>query len=61
MKKSRRSCMRTRSVPFRYGEIIMANTLQLSPHIKYVMSKFKNKLPKEDLKRFAKEVSNSYI
>lgn len=53
--------MRTRSVPFRYGEIIMANTLQLSPHIKYVMSKFKNKLPKEDLKRFAKEVSNSYI
>lgn len=59
MKKSRRSYMRTRSVPFRCGEMFMTYTLQLSPHVKYVMSKFKNKLPKEDLKRFAKEVSNS--
>lgn len=32
---------------------------QLSPHIKYVMGKFKSKLPKDDLKRFAKEVNNS--
>lgn len=29
---------------------------QLYPHIKYVMDKFKGKLPKDDLKRFAKEV-----
>lgn len=31
--------------------------VKLAPHIKYVMEKFKTKLPKEDLKRFAKEVS----
>lgn len=30
--------------------------VQLFPHIKYVMDKFKSKLPKDDLKRFAKEV-----
>lgn len=30
---------------------------QLFPHIKYVMDKFKGKLPKDDFKRFAKEVS----
>ena len=29
---------------------------KLFPHIKYVMDKFKGKLPKDDLKRFAKEV-----
>ena len=29
---------------------------KLFPHIKYVMDKFKSKLPKDDLKRFAKEV-----
>lgn len=33
---------------------IYENTL--FPHIKYVMDKFKGKLPKDDLKRFAKEV-----
>ena len=29
---------------------------KLFPHIKYVVDKFKGKLPKDDLKRFAKEV-----
>jgi ribosomal protein L21E len=31
--------------------------MQLFPHIKYVVDKFKHKLPKEDLKRYAKDVS----
>ena len=34
----------------------MLKETQLFPHIKYVMDKFKGKLPKDDLKRFAKEV-----
>lgn len=33
----------------------------LSPHVKYVMGKFKNKLPKDDLKRFAKEISKKLV
>lgn len=33
--------------------------LQLFPHIQYVMNKYKTKLPRDDLKRFAKEVSKS--
>lgn len=33
----------------------------LFPHIKYVMDKFKGKLPKEDLKRFAKEISKKLV
>lgn len=33
---------------------------KLFPHIKYVMEKFKGKLPKDDLKRFAKEVRPYY-
>lgn len=34
----------------------MLKKTKLFPHIKYVMDKFKGKLPKDDLKRFAKEV-----
>ena len=30
--------------------------MQLAPHIKYVMDKYRKKLPKDDLKRFAKEI-----
>ena len=30
--------------------------VKLFPHIKYVVDKYKNRLPKDDLKRFAKEV-----
>ncbi|KAG8532073.1 uncharacterized protein KY384_003710 [Bacidia gigantensis] len=31
------------------------------PHVKYVMDKFKGKLPKDDLKRFAKEISKKLV
>ncbi|KKZ60339.1 histone-lysine N-methyltransferase SETD2 [[Emmonsia] crescens] len=31
------------------------------PHVKYVMDKFKHKLPKEDLKRYAKEVGKKLV
>jgi [histone H3]-lysine36 N-trimethyltransferase len=34
---------------------------QLFPHIKYVMDKFRNKLPKEDLKKFAKEIGKKLV
>ena len=40
-----------RSLPILIGR-------KLFPHIKYVMDKFKGKLPKDDLKRFAKEVGS---
>ncbi|KAI9721554.1 MAG: hypothetical protein M1812_002316 [Candelaria pacifica] len=33
----------------------------LFPHIKYVMDKFKSKLPRDDLKRFAKEISKKLV
>ena len=35
--------------------------IQLFPHVKYVMDKFKGKLPKDDLKRFAKEISKKLV
>ena len=34
---------------------------QLFPHVKYVMDKFRSKLPKEDLKRYAKEVGLTHL
>lgn len=33
--------------------------MQLHPHIKHVMDKFKHKLPKDELKRYAKDVKGS--
>ncbi|GAD97928.1 SET and WW domain protein [Paecilomyces variotii No. 5] len=33
----------------------------LFPHVKYVMDKFKHKLPKEDLKRYAKDVAKKLV
>ena len=36
-------------------------TDKLFPHIKYVMDKYRGKLPKDDLKRFAKEVGLARI
>ncbi|KAH2207151.1 histone methyltransferase set2 [Aspergillus fumigatus] len=33
----------------------------LFPHIKYVVDKFKHKLPKEDLKRYAKDVAKKLV
>lgn len=41
--------------------MLLLTELQLSPHVKYVMDKFRGKLPKEDLKRFAKEVSKKLV
>ncbi|EGD92716.1 histone-lysine N-methyltransferase [Trichophyton tonsurans CBS 112818] len=38
---------------------IYENTL--FPHVKYVVDKFKNKLPKDDLKRYAKEVAKKLV
>ncbi len=38
-----------------------AKTPQLFPHIKYIMDKFRNKLPKEDLKKFAKEIGKKLV
>jgi len=34
----------------------VTDIIQLAPHIKHVMDKYRKKLPKEDLKRFAKEI-----
>lgn len=34
---------------------------KLFPHIKYVMDKFRHKLPKDDLKRYAKEVGKKLV
>lgn len=34
---------------------------QLFPHISYVMNKYKHKIPKDDLKRFAKDVAKKLV
>ena len=39
--------------------LVMINKSQLFPHIKHVMEKFKGKLSRDDLKRFAKEVCDT--
>lgn len=36
---------------------LSTDCFQLFPHVKYVVDKFKHKLPKDDLKRYAKDVS----
>jgi hypothetical protein len=46
-----------RSMPEEKQKRIYENTL--FPHIKYVVDKYKHKLPKEDIKRFGKDVSTS--
>jgi hypothetical protein len=38
-----------------------ANIIKLFPHIKHVMQKFSSQLPKEDLKKFAKEVGKKLV
>ncbi|KAF7525198.1 hypothetical protein G7054_g11176 [Neopestalotiopsis clavispora] len=48
-----------RSYPVEKQMKIYENTL--FPHVKYVMDKFRNKLPKEDLKKFAKEVNKKLV
>lgn len=39
----------------------MLSLIQIHPYVKYVVDKFKKKLPKEDLKRYAKEVRNTVL
>ncbi|KAF2232112.1 hypothetical protein EV356DRAFT_534948 [Viridothelium virens] len=48
-----------RALPEEKQKKIYANTL--APHIQQVMNKYKGKLPKEDLKRLAKEVTNTMV
>ncbi|KAF3002225.1 histone methyltransferase set2 [Neopestalotiopsis sp. 37M] len=48
-----------RSYPVEKQMKIYENTL--FPHVKYVMDKFRHKLPKEDLKKFAKEVNKKLV
>ncbi|KAL9125448.1 MAG: hypothetical protein Q9217_005346 [Psora testacea] len=50
-----------RSLPEEKQKKLYENTAQLYPHVKYVMDKFKGMLPKEDLKRFAKEISKKLV
>ena len=35
--------------------------VKLFPHIKYVVDKYKQKLPRDDLKKFAKQVRWSHL
>ncbi|KAK0646281.1 hypothetical protein B0T16DRAFT_329989 [Cercophora newfieldiana] len=48
-----------RSLPIEKQMKIYENTL--FPHVKYVMDKFHHKLPKEDLKKFAREVNKKLV
>ncbi|KAI1768786.1 hypothetical protein GGR53DRAFT_462171 [Hypoxylon sp. FL1150] len=48
-----------RSLPIDKQMKIYENTL--FPHVKYIMDKFSHKLPKEDLKKFAKEVNKKLV
>ncbi|KAL1878813.1 hypothetical protein VTK73DRAFT_7466 [Phialemonium thermophilum] len=48
-----------RSLPLEKQMKIYENTL--FPHVKYVMDRFRHKLPKEDLKKFAREVNKKLV
>ncbi|KAI9697710.1 MAG: histone methyltransferase set2 [Bogoriella megaspora] len=48
-----------RSLPEEKQRKIYENTL--APHVQYVMNKYKGKIPKDDLKRIAKEVSKKLV
>ncbi|KAI0194959.1 hypothetical protein F4808DRAFT_333013 [Astrocystis sublimbata] len=48
-----------RSLPVEKQMKVYENTLY--PHVKYVMDKFRHKLPKEELKKFAKEISKKLV
>ncbi|KAK0722500.1 methyltransferase-like protein [Lasiosphaeria miniovina] len=50
---------RWRSLPVEKQMKIYENTL--FPHVKYVMDKFHHKLPKDDLKKFAREVNKKLV
>ena len=40
---------------------VTLTVVKLFPHIKYVVDKYKQKLPRDDLKRFAKQVGWSHL
>ncbi|KAI0377825.1 hypothetical protein F5Y04DRAFT_170066 [Hypomontagnella monticulosa] len=48
-----------RSLPIEKQMKIYENTL--FPHVKYVVDKFRQKLPKDDLKKFAKEINKKLV
>ncbi|KAK8124836.1 SET domain-containing protein [Apiospora kogelbergensis] len=48
-----------RSLPMDKQMKIYENTL--FPHVKYVMDKFRHKLPKDDLKKFGKEINKKLV
>lgn len=48
-----------RSLPIEKQMKIYENTL--FPHVKYVVDKFRQKLPKEELKKFAKEINKKLV
>ena len=45
---------------FRYRRAV-ADLDQLFPHISHVMNKYKQKIPRDDLKRFAKEIAKKLV
>ncbi|QSZ30627.1 hypothetical protein DSL72_000185 [Monilinia vaccinii-corymbosi] len=58
-KEKKKPTEKWRSLPLEKQMKLYENTL--FPHIKYVMQKFSSKLPKEDLKKFAKEVGKKLV
>ncbi|KAI1005801.1 Histone-lysine N-methyltransferase, H3 lysine-36 specific [Podosphaera aphanis] len=59
LKEKNKSSEKWRSLPEEKQMKLYENTL--FPHIKHVMQKFRHKLPKEDLKKFAKEVGKKLV
>lgn len=47
--------------PSAFPSLVPTNITQLFPHIKHVMQKFTKQLPKDDLKKFAKEVGKKLV
>lgn len=48
--------MKEPRVPLSAKDLVLIGGMQIHPYVKYVVDKFKKKLPKDDLKRYAKEV-----
>ncbi|KAA8567582.1 hypothetical protein EYC84_008057 [Monilinia fructicola] len=58
-KEKKKPTEKWRSLPLEKQMKLYENTL--FPHIKHVMQKFSSKLPKDDLKKFAKEVGKKLV
>ncbi|KAM3065681.1 histone methyltransferase set2 [Clarireedia jacksonii] len=58
-KEKKRPSEKWRSLPLEKQMKLYENTL--FPHIKHIMQKFSGKLPKDDLKKFAKEVGKKLV